>query len=108
MVSALQKTKSYTSTDILLTTVRSVLTSVSRLDSWIRNHGLCQVEMRVQVGVVFLSGTGVGAMEENVAIVIIERELPAVQGTLHRGLKEWAEHPVGCGGTKDGVHDQGT
>lgn len=64
--------------------------------------------MRVQVGVVFLSGTGVGTMEENVAIVIIERKLPAVQRTLHRGLKEWAEHPVGCGGTKDGVHDQGT
>jgi hypothetical protein len=62
--------------------------------------------VRVVVGVMLLRCSGVGAVKEDVAIFIIKRELPPIQGTVSSRLKEWSKHPVGCRRLQNRMNNQ--
>lgn len=84
------------------------LTGVAWFDCRIRYHCLGEVQMRVKVRSVLLSSSWVCPMEENVAVIVIQGELPPIQGPLAGRFEEWAQHPVSCRWLQDGMNHEST
>lgn len=53
-----------------------------------------------------LSSSRIGAMEKNIALIVVKRKLPSIQGVLSSRLEKGSKHPVSSSRLQNWVNNQ--
>lgn len=53
-----------------------------------------------------LSSSRIGPMEKNIALIVVKRKLPSIQGVLSSRLEKGSKHPVSSSRLQNWVNNQ--